>query len=114
MKKISHSRLVIALIATLIGGCAFVSLDSAARNVTVIPAGKTTLVAECKFLSNTTVTLWNKADTFQSDDTVEGQLNILARNEAAKIGGDAVVAASAVNGNQRTFKVYDCGTSKNK
>jgi hypothetical protein len=110
MKQLTKNRITIAAIAIILGGCAFVSLDSAARRVSIIPTEKSSLLSQCKFLGNTTVSLWGKADTFQSNDTVEKQLNTLARNEAAKIGGDAVIANSDINGNKRDYKVYDCNT----
>jgi hypothetical protein len=38
-------------------------------------------------LGNTNVSIWAKADTFQSQKSAESQLDTLARNEAATMGG---------------------------
>ncbi|HLX53826.1 MAG TPA: DUF4156 domain-containing protein [Aquella sp.] len=91
---------------TLVTACSFVSLDPQARDVNV--AENTNSVKNCKSLGNTTVSLWSKAETFQSQSTVEGQLDTLARNQAATMGGNTVTPHSAINNGQRTYSVYNC------
>jgi len=42
------------------------------------------------------------------DPTIQGELESLARNEAALMGGDAIVPASAIERGRQTFDVYLC------
>ena len=105
---------IFASIMILFGivSCAFVDLDPDGQNVSVMPNSNSAYFSMCKFLGNTTVSLWDKADTFQNDKLLTRQLNTLARNEAAKMGGDTVtqIATSPDDhiSNQATYKVYKC------
>lgn len=90
----------------LLTACSFVSLDPQAGDVVV--AENTNALNTCRFLGNTNVSLWSKAETFQSQKTVESQLNTLARNEAATMGGNTVAPHSEINNGQRTYSVYKC------
>ncbi len=96
-------------VATLTACASFVSLNSQAKDVIVSPSPEA--LSRCKFIGNTTVSLWSKADTFQSDNTTETQLNTLARNEAAKMNGNAVTSNSKIKDGQRTYRVYNCSAS---
>jgi hypothetical protein len=44
----------------------------------------------------------------RSPGTVREELEGLARNEAARLGGDRIVALGPVNDGARTYAVYDC------
>ena len=89
--------------------CSFVSLDPQARSVNVSSSDVNAL-NKCKFLGNTNVSLWAKATTFQSQETIEDQLNTLARNEAVKMDGNVVIPDSAITNGQRSYRVYYCAT----
>lgn len=102
MKKI----LLALCVTTTLTACSFVSLDPQARDVNV--ADNISALKNCKSLGNTTVSLWSKADTFQSDKTVNTQLDTLARNQAATMGGNTVIPSSEINNGQRTYSVYNC------
>lgn len=91
---------------TFVTACSFVSLDPQARDINVVENANS--LKNCKSLGNTTVTLWSKAETFQSQTTVDGQLDTLARNQAAAIGGNTVTPHSAISNGQRTYSVYNC------
>ena len=105
MKKCS---IITALLGTIVvlSACSFVSLDPQAKDVMVSSSDNE--LGKCKSLGTTNVSLWSKADSFQSQETVEEQLDTLARNQAAKMGGNAVTPDSVVNNGQRTYRVYNC------
>ena len=44
----------------------------------------------------------------RSAEKVAGELDILARNEAAEMGADTIVRDGAVNDGERTFSAYRC------
>ena len=109
MKNLKINGLLLGF-AVLITACSFVSLNPQAENVTV--AANTSLANNCKFLGNTNVSIWAKADTFQSQKSAESQLDTLARNEAATMGGNTVMAESAASDGRRTYGVYNCPTKQ--
>ena len=108
MKKMLINTLLLGSLMS-ISACSFVSLNSDAENITVSTNSST--LTNCKFLGNTNVSLWSKADTFQSNEKVEDQLNTLARNQAAALNGNTVIAKSAISNGQRTYAVYNCPTT---
>jgi hypothetical protein len=99
--------LLLGLITTLTA-CSFVSLNPNAKDVIVLE--NTDTLKQCKFLGNTTVSVWNKAETFQSNTTVITQLDTLARNQAVTMGGNRVTPNSAITDGQRTYSVYNCSS----
>lgn len=108
MEKYKLKVLLAGVVA--LAACSFVSLDPQARDVMV--QNDVSSLKGCKNLGNTTVSLWSKAETFQSQDTVENQLDTLAKNEAVTMGGNTVTPYSAINNGQRTYSVYKCTTTK--
>lgn len=104
---VQYKNLILNFLLTItLIGCSFISLDSQARDV-IVSTDKTSL-SKCKFLGKTTVSLWSKATTFQSDETVVTQLDTLARNQAASMDGNVVAADSEISNGQRTYRVYKC------
>ena len=103
-KSIINTILFVPIIALV--SCAFVSLDPQAQGVTVSSDKES--VNKCKFLGSITVSVWAKAEDFQSQETMTNQLDILARNQAAQIHGNVVFPDSVINNGQRSYKVYDC------
>jgi hypothetical protein len=105
MKNLKINLLLVSFACGLIA-CSFVSLTPEAKNIAVTTPSNA--LKNCKFLGNTNVSLWSKAETFQSQKTVESQLDTLARNQAATMGGNTVVASSAIDNGQRAYAVYNC------
>ncbi len=86
--------------------CAWVTLTPGGEKVRVLDAGE---VASCQELGNTMVSLRAKvAGINRNEDEVAKELAMLARNSAADMGGDTVVAVTAVAEGKRTYKVYKC------
>lgn len=109
MKTFVINTTLFCLVNILVS-CSFVDLNPEAKDTTVSTNANS--LSNCKFLGNTEVSIWSKADSFQSQDTVENQLDTLARNQAAAIGGNTVLANSKINNGQRTYGVYNCQTSE--
>lgn len=105
MKNFKINAMLLGL-ATVLTACSFVSLNPDAKNTAV--ATDINSLSNCKFLGNTNVSLWSKAETFQSQDKVESQLDTLARNQAATMGGNTVAPSSKINDGQRAYNVYNC------
>jgi len=94
-------------LAVLSGGCTWVKLTNEGRGVRV---GAAADVAACQKLgsthSRTSDTVWIFA---RSDKKVKAELEALARNEAADMGGDVIVPLGPVSVDGRqSFDVYRC------
>lgn len=96
----------ICLIATLtLAGCSFVQLTDAGAGVAQLASGDVTNCREVGIVSSQTK---DKLVIKRGRDSVQGELNILARNEASLMGANAIVPiAEPVEGAQR-FRAYSC------
>jgi len=63
----------------------------------------------CALQSRVTVSVKDKvAGIARNEDKVRGELETLARNEAARAGGNAVVAESEPTDGRQDFLIYHC------
>ena len=108
MKKWKINLLALCVPAVL-SACSFVSLDPQARDI-VVSQNADSLTNSCKLLGKTNATIWSSAETFQSDAKVETQLDTLARNQAAQMGGNTVAPITGISEGKRTYNVYNCPT----
>lgn len=100
------ARLLLVLLCLSISACSWVKLTPGGEKVRVLDANE---VSTCKELGNTTVSLLAKVAGIKRDEKeVAKELAYLARNSAADMGGDTIVAISAVKDGKRTYKVYKC------
>jgi len=112
MNSRSIRRLLVpALAAAWLAGCSFVKLSEGGSGVRVVPLAE---AAHCQQVGHTTVSLLAKVGPFdRSPKRVQAELDILARNSAVDLGGDAVARlAPPVEGKQR-YTVYVCGPPRN-
>lgn len=101
MKKI---LILIALVA--LQGCTWVKLDPAAEQVRVVEEQH---VKTCKLLGKTTVSVKSTvAGVEREEKAMQQELEILARNQAANINGDTIVAITGIKDGQRAYNVYRC------
>ena len=97
--------LSIALL-TLLSACSWVELNTEGKKVRVLSEQE---VSSCKHIGSTTANVKDEVIGLErKPHIVEENLEILARNAAAEMGGDTVVAASPVKDGSRKFKVYKC------
>ena len=97
---------LIATIALLASACRFVEVSETGEQVRVAQASE---VTDCKELAQTTVKGVDKILAAKRiDRVVEREMRDMARNEAARIGGDTVVPVSEIVDGRQTFAVYRC------
>ncbi|MCW8890556.1 MAG: DUF4156 domain-containing protein [Sedimenticola sp.] len=102
------SLLVFIMAATVLAasGCTWVKPTPEGEKVRVLDADE---VSTCKELGATNVSLMDKvAGINRNAEKVQKELETLARTSAARMGGDTVVADSAVKEGQQRFIVYKC------
>jgi len=66
-------------------------------------------VGNCASKGEVTASLKSRVGAFErKPGKVAGELEALARNEAATMGGDTIVAKSLVNEGRQSFDVFSC------
>jgi hypothetical protein len=102
-KSLTVAAITIILLS---GGCAWVKTTPGGEKVRVLDADE---VSTCKELGTTTASLLDKVvGVARNRQKVEKELQILARNSAAKLGGDTIVPISQISEGQQRFSVYKC------
>ena len=95
-----------ALAALLVVGCTWVTVTPEGAGVRVAGAAE---VASCERKGKVTVSVENRVAAIERKPTkVATELATLARNEAASLGGDTVVAEGDVIEGRQVFGVYRC------
>ena len=86
--------------------CNWVPLTDGGQAVRVVPP---TDVRSCESVGRTHAQTTDRVLLFaRSDQKVQEELQSLARNEAAQMGGDAITAAGPIERGRQTFDVYRC------
>ncbi len=99
----------ISLISLLMAGCGasnWVQLTSEGQQVRLaLPAE----VSNCRRVGTSNTSALNRIGFLQrGSQKLQDELVTLARNEAADIGGNRVVAESTINDGSQTFGVFRC------
>ncbi len=90
----------------LLSGCSWVSPTPSATTVKVLNAKA---VKNCQRLGSASAKSLAKLGFIKRNrDKLQQELNTLARNQAADMGGNAVVAESPIENGQQQFGVYRC------
>lgn len=94
------------LAAILLTGCSFNKLKPEAEGVRVVGIDD---VESCKKLGRTVVTAPPKIGFVKvADKKLASELEIIARNSAAKMHGNAIVAIGPIKDGERTYAIYRC------
>lgn len=102
MKRI----LVFAAMVAILTGCSWVELTASGEKVRILSAEE---VRDCKRVGTTTVSLKAKIGAIERKrQKVQDELNILARNGAADLNGNAAVAITSPENGRQVFAVYRC------
>jgi hypothetical protein len=102
----TRTLLALSLSALLLGGCAFVETTDSGEKVRVLDSNE---VSTCKRLGLTRVTVLESiAGVPRPAETIQDELDTLARNSASDMGGDTVVRTAAPIAGEQTFNVYKC------
>jgi len=89
-----------------VSACTWVKPTPGGEKVRLLSSAE---VDSCKNLGTTTGTLKDTiAGVQRSEEKVNKEMQTLARNSAAEMGGDAVVPIGKVHNGQQTFEVYKC------
>ena len=105
-KRYSISSLGVIALAIIVSSCTWVELTKQGEKVRVLEAHE---VGSCKKLGKTTTSVKDTViDVERNRDKVKKELESLARNSAADMGGDTVVPVADIENGKQTFDVYRC------
>jgi hypothetical protein len=103
--EIAGGLILLAIVLPAVG-CTWVPLTVEGQNVRVLDA---TDVAGCQKIGTTTAKTADRVVVFaRTDRKVHEELASLARNQAAEMGGDALVATGSPAEGRQSFDVYRC------
>ncbi len=103
-----RNKTSLVLAALLLSGCANVGLKLTAEGekVRVLDPDE---VSSCRQLGKTNTSVTPVVmGVARPDMTIAKELHIIARNSAARMGGDTIVPLTIVDQGQQTFVVYKC------
>lgn len=99
----------VLLVPLALSACTWgIKLDDSARNVRTAWNGD---VGSCKEQGKVTVSVMNRVGPVdRSDLKVRDELEVLARNEAAKMGADTIKPLGEPNEGSQPWGAYTCGS----
>ncbi|MES2663428.1 MAG: DUF4156 domain-containing protein [Pseudomonadota bacterium] len=96
----------LVLLSAFLISCTWVKPTEESRQVSVV---KEFNVKDCKRLGSTTSIVTDRLGSLErSPEKVNTELATLAKNEAAKMGGDSVVPNGPTSNGSRKFDIYKC------
>ena len=101
MKKL----LCITGAALAISACSGIKLTDEGEKVRVLDPSE---VSSCRELGKTNTSVTSKIIVDRPEETVSEELRVIARNSAARMGGDTIVPLTVIEGGSQTFVVYKC------
>ena len=93
------------LAATILAGCSFVQLSEGGAGVAQMNTGD---VANCREVGVVTSRTRDKVLISRADESVREELTVLARNEAAELGANAIVPIGQPENGAQRFRAYSC------
>ncbi|MDR6642159.1 MULTISPECIES: DUF4156 domain-containing protein [Rhodanobacteraceae] len=101
-------KALVLLIPLALSACTWgIKLDDSARNVRTAWNGD---VSSCRDQGKVTVSVQSRVGPIDRNDLkVRDELEVLARNEAAKMGADTVKPLGDPNGGSQEWGAYSCG-----
>jgi hypothetical protein len=89
----------------LLAGCTFVQLSDAGAGVAQLGSGD---VANCESKGVVSTQTRAKVVISRSEEAVREELTVMARNEAAKLGANAIVPIAQPEDGAQSFRAFLC------
>lgn len=103
MKKV----LLVMLLAGLVSGCSFVNVSEKGESVRLVTIYDIT--GNCERKGSTVVSVKDSVVGIdRSQEKIDAELIILARNSAPDVGGDTIVREERLSDGKQRFGVYKC------
>lgn len=99
-------KLIMLVVLVALQGCALVELEEDGKQVRVVDKQH---VEHCKRVGKTTVSVKSTvAGIDRKHELMQQELEILARNNAADLKGDTIVAITEIKDGKRAYDIYQC------
>ena len=98
-------KLSIIAATILLSSCSTIKLTTGGEKVRVLDPAE---VGTCREMGRTNNAVTAKVVLERAEEQVAKELRILARNSAARMGGDTIVPLTIIEAGQQTFMVYKC------
>lgn len=106
MRSFNAAVLMAAVCASVASGCTWVEPTEAGKQVVIAQDFN---VTGCRKLGTTKTSVKAKVGAFgRNVEKVEKELEMLAQDEAAGMGGDTIVPQGPVSDGERAYDVYRC------
>jgi len=99
------TNITIIAATILLSACATLKLTTEGEKVRVLDPSE---VESCRELGKTNNSVTSKIILERAEEAVAKELRIIARNSAARMGGDTIVPLTVIEAGQQTFVVYKC------
>jgi len=99
------TKLTIIAATILLSACATLKLTEGGEKVRVLDPSE---VDSCRELGKTNNSVTAKLVFERGEEQVAKELRIIARNSAARMGGDTIVPLTVIEAGQQSFVVYKC------
>jgi hypothetical protein len=91
--------------AMLLSACSGLKLTEGGEKIRVLEPAE---ISTCKNMGRTNTSVTARVVIERPADTVAKELSIVARNSAARMGGDTIVPLTVIEDGHQTFVVYKC------
>ncbi len=99
------TNITIIAATILLSACSTMKLTDAGEKVRVLEPGE---VDSCRELGKTNNSVTARVIVERPEETIAKELRIIARNSAARMGGDTIVPLTVIEAGQQSFVVYKC------
>jgi len=99
------TKTCVLVAAMLLSACSTLKLTDGGEKVRMLDPSE---VSSCKNLGRTNTSVTAKVVFDRPEDSIAEELEIVARNSAANMGGDTIVPLTVIENGQQTFVVYKC------
>ncbi len=99
------TNITIIAATILLSACSTMKLTTGGEKVRVLDPAE---VESCRELGKTNNSVTARVVIERPAETVAKELRIIARNSAARMGGDTIVPLTVVEAGQQSFVVYKC------
>lgn len=100
-------RLCLVTGVMAVSGCTWIKLTDAGA---AVAQGNAAQVTQCTLVGNVSSSTQNRIVVKRGRGKVSEELIVLARNEAATLGGDTIVPEAPMADGRQDFLVYRCGS----
>jgi hypothetical protein len=102
----STGRAFALCLAAILSACTWVRLTEQGKGVRIVQASE---VETCRKVGHATAQTTDRFAIFaRTDRKIDEEIAFLARNEAARMGGNAIVPSGARSDGRQAFEVYRC------